>query len=255
MSFYLTNYFIVFLILSSFSFEAYAKNKIDAQIHDIPPWGFVNEKTGNVEGIYIDIIKELQKRTDIQFNIMAIPLKRVTRSLSTGETDFSILFERNDFKDVVVNLGPVMKMNIYLIRKEGALDYNRMLITRGEEEIADKIIEYLDLKGIVKDYTLDHPTNILLLKNNRADLAILVGDDLLSDVDHKLPGFICEVIEVKSAFAFIHEESKFNKPEITDKIINTLDNMWKDGFIKKNNARAFNTTAKCLIKNRIAPEL
>jgi ABC-type amino acid transport substrate-binding protein len=221
---------------------------IDTPIHNIPPWGYINNTTNRFEGIYIDTLEELQRRTGIAFDISVIPLKRVTKNLSDGKADFSIIFERQSFKDEVVNLGPIVQLNIYLVRKVGELDIRQLLITRGEEEIADKLISTLKLKNIEKTFTNNHPTNIIMLQLNRGDAAILVGENHLSDLHEKLPGFVCEIIEVKTAFAFLHKKSKFNQPEITSKISTAIDNMWNDGFIKRNNTGIFDSSPNCLVQ-------
>jgi polar amino acid transport system substrate-binding protein len=58
---------------------------------DVAPWAYTNPATGENEGAFVEIIKEVERRIHQPVNITITPFARVDRQLDSGEHDCTIL--------------------------------------------------------------------------------------------------------------------------------------------------------------------
>lgn len=58
---------------------------------DVAPWAYTNPATGENEGAFVEIIKEVERRIQQPVNITITPFARVDRQLDSGEHDCTIL--------------------------------------------------------------------------------------------------------------------------------------------------------------------
>lgn len=58
---------------------------------DAAPWAYINPESGATEGAFIEIIKEVEKRTAQKIKVTITPFARVDRELEAGTHDCTIL--------------------------------------------------------------------------------------------------------------------------------------------------------------------
>lgn len=58
---------------------------------DVAPWAYLNEQTNEPEGAFIEIVRELEKRTSLSISTTLSPFARVDRELESGDHDCTIL--------------------------------------------------------------------------------------------------------------------------------------------------------------------
>lgn len=77
---------------------------------DVAPWASTNPETGNNEGAFIEIVKEVEARIGKKIAVTITPFARVDRELESGEHDCTILVPRPDelvIRGDVVSFHPI----------------------------------------------------------------------------------------------------------------------------------------------------
>lgn len=100
---------VFFIIAFSYNLTCAAKELSFITV-DVAPWASINNKSGKLEGAFIEIVKEISTRIDRHINITITPFARVDRELETGQHDCTILVPRPDtlvIKGDVVSFHPI----------------------------------------------------------------------------------------------------------------------------------------------------
>lgn len=63
---------------------------------DVAPWATMNPDTGEPEGAFVEIVRELERRTGFRIHTTLTPFARVDRELESGDHDCTILVPRSD---------------------------------------------------------------------------------------------------------------------------------------------------------------
>jgi polar amino acid transport system substrate-binding protein len=84
---------------------------------DVAPWAYVNPETGTAEGAFIEIVKEIEKRTQQKIKVTITPFARVDRELESGTHDCTILVPRSE--EVVIRGDVVSFHPIGFIARKG----------------------------------------------------------------------------------------------------------------------------------------
>ncbi len=71
---------------------------------DVAPWAFYNEQSGEFEGAFVEIVKELRQRTGYDISISLTPFARVDREMESGGHDCTILVPRSEEAVVIGEL-------------------------------------------------------------------------------------------------------------------------------------------------------
>ncbi|SFC44361.1 polar amino acid transport system substrate-binding protein [Marinospirillum celere] len=74
-------------------------------IMETEPWGFYDQQTGQPQGIWLDIARELEAASGIAQNKQLAPYARVMESLALGDTDISYLIQSADRDQDVIHAG------------------------------------------------------------------------------------------------------------------------------------------------------
>lgn len=164
---------ILLLILLLCQLEARSKDHLVAAAFDIHPYGYMNGE--KIEGITVDIIKKIEKQSNIKISIKLFPYKRMIQSLESGEVDFSIFFLSNASSKVSDKILPLYDLNTIAIGKssinlskyEDLYRYN--LVTSRGVHYNTGLKNDRNMKiTLVKDYD----DAIKMLMDNRSDVII-----------------------------------------------------------------------------------
>jgi len=95
-----------------------AEGPLRALIMETEPWGFYNPQTGELQGIWLDIARELERVSGIEQNKRLAPYARVMESLSLGDADLSYLIRSSDRDVEVVHAGHLFNFgSVVQVRK------------------------------------------------------------------------------------------------------------------------------------------
>lgn len=116
---------------------------------DVAPWASINPQTGENEGAFVEIVRELERRLDEQLEITVTPLARVERELMAGTSDCTILIPLPD--ELVVKGDVVASHDIGFMSRKG------VPITRYEDL---KSLKISVIRGGVTHTEFDHDESL-----------------------------------------------------------------------------------------------
>ncbi|HEY7884128.1 MAG TPA: hypothetical protein VIC08_04180, partial [Cellvibrionaceae bacterium] len=138
------------------SISAYA-NELKFITIEVAPWASVNSESQLMEGAFIEMVKEIEARTNHTITITLTPFARVYRELDSGEHDCTILIPLDDTiitKGELVayhDMGVIPHRDIVLSDYEQLYDMNISLL-RGSA-----IMERFDNdQALQKEYDTDY---------------------------------------------------------------------------------------------------
>ncbi|MGS2716723.1 substrate-binding periplasmic protein [Eionea flava] len=113
----LVAFFIVF-----FSHSLFSKN-INFITLDIAPWAYYDEESGELSGIFSDVMKEIEKRTgyDITVSLSSYAFSRINRELESGRQDCTMIISSEKRKDITFLGEKVFDLNMGVIARKGVL--------------------------------------------------------------------------------------------------------------------------------------
>ncbi len=217
---------------------------------DFPPFSF--SENGKSAGIDIDILKELGKRIDINFQISLLPWKRLLIKTQKGSYDGSMsLFKTGERKKYAIFTHPIHYSTFVLFVKKGnefkftsIKDlYGKSIMKQAGFSIEDNFDQAVKEKKI-NSYDIFESTDVFRFILNETHDAFLGN---LEVTLHKLknqPDFIRYVdkitylpkpIKIKhGAFFVLSKNSGLNgKKELAKKITENLSKMENDGTFLK----------------------
>jgi polar amino acid transport system substrate-binding protein len=74
---------------------------------EVAPWAYQNKETGSIEGIFPDIVKEIENRTGNTIAITLTPYARINRELEAGRQDCTMLIREKE-RDGITDLGELV---------------------------------------------------------------------------------------------------------------------------------------------------
>src|SRR5690606_19144310 len=137
---------------------------------DVAPWASANEETQIMEGAFIEMVKEIEIRTNHSISITLTPFARVYRELDSGDHDCTILIPLDETavaKGELVayhDMGVIPHRDIVLSHYEQLYDLNISLL-RGSA-----IMERFDNDDALhKEYDTDYLISLRKIARKRAD--------------------------------------------------------------------------------------
>lgn len=208
---------------------------------DVAPWASINPDTSEQEGAFVEIIKEVEKRTQKKINITLTPFARVDRELESGAHDCTILVARPD--ELVIKGDIVSYHPIGFIARKGIIinSYEdirplKLSVTRG----ASLTPEFDQDDSLQKEYDTDYLIGLRKVARGRLDA--IVGaiptlqflakqEDLQDDLEKPFP-----VVEVPLIFQCSKKSSNLAQmPTINS----ALMKIKADGTLEKIRARYY----------------
>ncbi|MBY0414444.1 MAG: transporter substrate-binding domain-containing protein [Bdellovibrionales bacterium] len=84
------NFLTILFLFQSLNASGNISTSIEVSISDVPPISYLKE--GNLVGINIDILKQLEKKSNIEFNLTLYPHARLKKSLDSAQPDMLIVY-------------------------------------------------------------------------------------------------------------------------------------------------------------------
>lgn len=107
------------LLLTCWPVTAAAGQPLRALIMETEPWGFYNLQTGELQGIWLDIAKEVERVSGITQSLHLAPYARVLESLALGDADLSYLIRSADRDTEVVHAGHLFDFGSVVQARKG----------------------------------------------------------------------------------------------------------------------------------------
>ena len=101
---------LIFLITPALSNDS---NVYNVYILDIPPYGFLNQKS--VAGLYFDIAEEISKEAKIKFNYSLVPFARAEKLVTEEKKSLTIMFETDLITPKTQKVASLFKRSSYVI--------------------------------------------------------------------------------------------------------------------------------------------
>lgn len=203
---------------------------------EIAPWAYKSEASGEYVGMFPQIIRELEKRTNREIKMTLSPYARINKELESGRQDCTILVSDEKRREITIKgeflfghpVGIIAKKGIYLGSYE---DMSNLKITllRGSSiserfDSDDNLKKEFDTDYLISLRKLQHdrvdaiagaiPTIQYLAKNN--SMADLLGEPLELNVEpiylqcSKISEHINEMKELNDAIKSIKNDSTLN---------------------------------------------
>lgn len=230
----------VFLTIIISSETAYAEDLSFITI-DVAPWASINSETGEMEGAFIEIVKEISKRINRKIAITITPFARVDRELETGSHDCTILVARPDtlvIKGDVISYHPmgVIPRKGFTITTYEDIQSLRLSVIRG----ATMTPRFDEDTEIYKEYDTDYLIGLRKLSRGRLDGIVGAIPTLLyiakqEGVDDQL-GEPFALTEVPLLFQCSKNSTNLN---IMQPINKAIADMKQEGVIKQIQTRYY----------------
>lgn len=167
-----TKRLFIYLLLSLTSLATKAAELSFITI-DVAPWASINPDSGNLEGAFVEIIKEVEKRTQKKINITVTPFARVDRELESGAHDCTILVPLSD--ELVIKGDIVSYHPIGFIARKGVMinSYEdikplKLSVIRG----ASLTPEFDNDESLQKEYDTDYMIGLRKVARGRLDAIV-----------------------------------------------------------------------------------
>lgn len=96
-----------------------AASPLQALIMETEPWGFYDTGSGQAQGIWLDIARELEEASGLAQQKSLAPYARVMESLALGDADISYLIQSQDRDDEVVHAGHLFNFGSVVQARKG----------------------------------------------------------------------------------------------------------------------------------------
>ncbi|MBE8718115.1 substrate-binding periplasmic protein [Cellvibrio polysaccharolyticus] len=227
--------FFMAWVAASASVTQAAENTFSFISLDVAPWASKNPVTGENEGAFVEIVKEVERRLQKEVEITITPLARVERELQAGTRDCTILISLPD--ELVVKGSVVATHGIGFIARKGVhiREYNdikplKLSVIRGGL-VND---EFDNDENLHKEFDTDYLMGLRKVARGRLDaivgaiptLQYLAEQEGLSDsLEAPFP-----VLEVPLVFQCSRNSPNLDQMEAIDKILVSIK---EDGTLEK----------------------
>ncbi len=240
---------IVYIYLLLFCSLLFAENRIIKLVTDDNFLPFTYVEDGEVVGYDIDIIREIEKRLDVTFEIEALPFKRLLYMVETGRVDGGFTLFKTEQREswAYYTKYPIhiSQYNIFT-RKGEEFEYNKVSDLIGKKiglnsgfAISDEFDRMKKNREITVIESEDSDINFKLLKNGRIDCYI--GNYFTSlykinidEVEGDFAMLPVGIVPGRDSFLVLSKKSKLeNIDSLIIEINNILEDLYKDGTIEK----------------------
>ncbi|SCA56975.1 exported hypothetical protein [Candidatus Terasakiella magnetica] len=209
---------------------------------DIKPWGY-KDSNSSPSGQHIDTLDELAERLGISFEYQILPLARIKKLLEVGQIDMTIIFKRDNLKNIVDFIGMVKPYNYYLVGKRGQKfddkkikNLNNVGHIIGEADVVKKCFSD-QYNSKARLYSTKSYGNLLkMLERNRIEAATIPSKGLKAYLDGiKADASLINRLFIlcrNEAFLQISKKSPHYDQKLIETMRMTLKKMRADGTIE-----------------------
>jgi polar amino acid transport system substrate-binding protein len=206
------------------------------------PFTFLDTKTNTIEGVMVDLIREIGKEAGFKVDIEGMQFSTLIPSLTSNKIDIiaAAMFITAPRKEVIDFSGPVYTYGEGLIvPKSVTKDFKEFADLKGEAVGAQKgtaFVEPLQKSGLFSDVKIYDTIPAILADVNNGRLKAGFADKPILAYNIK-QGLFPEVRLVNSYVATVTGSVgigvRKSDPELLAKINTALDNLTRDGTVKK----------------------
>lgn len=223
--------------------------ELNGSILELWPFGYTDSVTGIPSGKYPSLIKAIERETGYKLNYQITPLKRINYYLTAGQTDFTMLFLRDEYKGKVNIITDVENLSWYILFSKEAVSVinadTKVGVVLGEEGLARKAFSTIGKENISLFTTKGHLNLFQMLATERIDVAFYVGDGFEKFLvnNHLSRDVFGEkrLLQAKNVFFFLSKASKMNTPEISKAIHDAIKSLKDSGELDKILSYKYNT--------------
>jgi len=213
-----------------------------------PPFTF--EKDGEMVGIDNEVMYEIEKRMNVEINMIYVPWKRLLKTLEWGTADagFALFYTDERAKYALyADIEPIHGGSFYLyVRKGDEFKfknipdlYNKKIGLQASFSVSEEFDQAVKAKKIGIQKALSNANNIDMLLAHRMD--VFIGHEIVTSYNALEMGVLDKItklplpISEKNAYLVLSKSSKTfkNKSELLDKINQALISMKADGSHQK----------------------
>ncbi|KAG1694761.1 L-cystine-binding protein FliY [Nymphon striatum] len=233
-----------FFLLLAISTKSFADNPLRVGYTYWPPYQIVQEDSG-ISGIVHDVLKEVERRMDVDFHMIRLPQKRMLSYFRNGELDLEPAANpiwRSEYKDLSVYSIPYFQVQhvIYVsdstdVKGDYISDFKDKTIgTRLGFNYDLTIGEAFNRELIKRKDSQQHDANLMLLKAGRID-GIIVDRRELKYWLKKLDYDDSQYKEAYNIGSSIDVSMRLHKSQanLLPKLNRTLTEMLNEGFVDK----------------------
>ncbi len=239
----------IILGLTTSVYAATDRLVIGTQYIAMPPYINIDEATGDVSGLIIDVLSELEKELEVEVSVVTLPHARAIRDLKSGTIDGFIAWswkdERSDFVSYPMKDGQpdpsrsvfTESYVLYTLKSSGISwdgeKFNKNDVTVGVNELYS-IYGDLKEKGLRLDGAkYDTRTNLERLLMGRISAAITlesIGDNAIQSNDKFKENIIklSPVVITKAYYLVLSRPFAEKNPEVAENIWNTIKQIRSD---------------------------
>lgn len=198
--------------------------------NNAPPLRFLNQETGQYEGVVIDYINELSIELGVQINVRPLVWNDALQSLEKGNSDYCDMFPSESRREKFIFTDPIYYENGVLVTQQNNNEIKSIQDLSGKAlaiQKGDFIEEFLRerVEGINFYYTNDYQESLYLLSEGIVDatggdepvLSYFIKDFAL---ENKLKIVDEPIYEMPMIFALPKSRTKLR--DITNKAIKVL---------------------------------
>lgn len=161
--------FSLLLLLSLSAPDAQAR-ELKLITIDVAPWASEDPETGDYQGAFIEVVKELEARTRYEISVSLTPFARVDREMESGGHDCTILIPRSETVVAKGELVSYHDMGVVPSKKVAASDYADLSSLRISVIRGSAITPRFDSDDqLQKEYDTDYLIALRKLARQRID--------------------------------------------------------------------------------------
>jgi ABC-type amino acid transport substrate-binding protein len=225
----------------------YAAAELAGSVLELKPWGYKNEQ-GEITGRHVAIVKAIENEAEIKLSFKLAPLKRMTRALATGTTDFGMLFLRDEYAQNVEVVNEVYDLSLYLLLQKDMSDVRlselrSIGLIQGQENIGKDVL----MQNGATNFSVYSPKEVnqlfLMLSKKRIEAAMYLGntfDRYIKDSGRSKSDFGKSVLlQNRKAFFMMPKNSKGYSTEHVSRIRDAIETLSADGTLDRINSSAY----------------
>lgn len=110
----------IFFMSPVFSTE----NTFNFYIIDVPPYGIM--KNDQMEGLYVDMVTLLEKRSKMRINKFLVPYARAVKTVLLNENNLTMMFDTQTLESKSTKIAPLFDVNSHILMSQNKKTINSL---------------------------------------------------------------------------------------------------------------------------------
>lgn len=228
--------YVIFLQTFLFSGDAFSQSLKFITL-EVAPWAYTDKVSKEFVGIFPEIIKEIEDRTNYQVKITLTPYARIDRELETGRQDCTMLIKEPN-RNQLVHLGELVfnhPMGVVPAKDISLSKYGDLYSLKISVLRALTITEeFSNDDKLKKEYDTDYQMGLRKIQHGRLDAiaGAIPTIQYLSKV-HGVDHLLGEPLELSSEPIYLQCSKSSKKLEFMQKLNETIQSIKDDGTLDR----------------------